>query len=139
MARELGRLRVVRDHDDGLAVVAVQLPEQREDVDRRLAVEVAGRLIANEQGRIGDEGARDRDALLLSAGELARLVLGAVLESDELEGDAGVAAPLGGRELGEQQRQLDVAPRGEHRQQVVELKHEADMARAPLGERTLAE
>ena len=41
----------------------------------RLAVEVAGRLVAQEQRRVGDDGAGDADALLLAAGERARIML----------------------------------------------------------------
>ena len=43
------------------------------------------------------------------------------------------------RELGQQQRQFDVALRRQHRHQVVELEHEADLRGAPLGERAGAE
>ena len=68
-------VRVVRDHDDRLAVLAVERLQQVEDLVARLAVEVAGRLVAEQQRRVGDDGARDADALLLAAGELARVVL----------------------------------------------------------------
>ena len=43
------------------------------------------------------------------------------------------------RQLGQQQRQLDVLLRREHRHQVVELEDEADLGGAPLGERAAAE
>ena len=72
---KLGGLRVVGDHDDGLAVLAVELLQQAEDLLGGLAVEVAGRLVADQQRRIGDDRAGDGDALLLAAGQLARLVL----------------------------------------------------------------
>src|ERR1700684_30713 len=45
-----------------------------------------------------------------------------------------VRAALGLRELGEQQRQLDVLKRSENGDQVVHLKYEAHVARAPFGE-----
>ena len=35
-----------------------------------MRVEVAGRLVGEDQRRVGDERARDRDPLLLTAGEL---------------------------------------------------------------------
>ena len=38
------------------------------------------------------------------------------------------------RQPGQQQRQLDVLERGQHRHQVVELENETDVARAPVGE-----
>ena len=39
-------MRVMRDHDDRLAVLAVERLEQIEDLVARLAIEVAGRLVA---------------------------------------------------------------------------------------------
>src|SRR5690606_14493315 len=44
------------------------------------------------------------------------------------------AAAFGLGQPGQQQRQLDVAGGSEHRQQVVELEHEADVVGAPAGQ-----
>ena len=129
-----GRVRVVRHHDDRLAVIAVERLQQVEDLVARLAVEVAGGLVAQQQRRIGHDGARDADALFLAARQLARVVVGAVRETDDGERHLNALPPIGLRQFGEEQRQLDVAGRGEHRQQVVELKHEADVARPPRRE-----
>ena len=71
----LGGVRVVRDHHDRLAVLAVERLQQVEDFVARLAIEIARRLVAEQQRRVGDDGARDADALLLAARELARIVL----------------------------------------------------------------
>ena len=49
---------------------AVDAVEQLHDPDRGLGVEVAGRLVGQQQRRVVDERARHRDALLLAAGEL---------------------------------------------------------------------
>ena len=46
-----GGVRVVGDHDDGLAVLAVERLQQVEDLVAGLAVEVAGRLVAEQQRR----------------------------------------------------------------------------------------
>ena len=89
---------VVRDHHDGLAVLAVELLQQSQDLLRGLAVEVAGRLVADEERRVRNDRAHG-DSLLLAAGELGRAVLGAVTETDQLERDPRVALALGGREL----------------------------------------
>jgi hypothetical protein len=43
-----------------------------------------------------------------------------------------VLAPLGLRELGQQQRKFDVLERRQHRNQVVHLKNESHVPRAPL-------
>ena len=62
-----GGVRIVGDHDDGLAVVLVERLEQGEDFITRLAVEVAGGFVAKQDRGIGDDGAGDADTLLLAA------------------------------------------------------------------------
>ena len=101
-----GDLRVVGDDDDGLAELVDRRPQQVEDAVARLRVEVAGRLVGEDDGGPGDQRAGDRDPLLLAAGELGGPVGGAVGEADGLEqlvapGRVDVAA-------GDPQRQLDV-------------------------------
>ena len=68
-----GDVCIVRDEDDGEAG-AVELREERHDLGARRAVERAGRLVGEQQHRIVHEGAGDRDALLLPAGELLRQI-----------------------------------------------------------------
>ena len=51
----------------------------------QLQVERAERLVEQQHGRAVDERARERDALLLAAGELARPRLLAPAQLDELE------------------------------------------------------
>ncbi len=135
----LGGAGVVGDHHDGLAVLLVERRQQVEDLVAGLAVEVAGGLVGQQQRRVGDDGAGDADALLLAARELARIVFGAVGQAHDVEGDGHPLLALGLRQVGEQQRQLDVALGGQHRQQVVELEDEADVVRAPARELAAAE
>ena len=82
---EVGGLLVVRDHDDGLAVLPAQRPQQIENLVGGLAIEVAGRLVADQERRVGHQRAGDGDALLLAARELGRLVARAVREADDLQ------------------------------------------------------
>ena len=83
----LGGVRIVRDHHDRLAVLAVERLQQIEDLVAGLAIEVAGRLVAEQQRRVGDDRARDADALLLAARELPRIVLRAIGQADDLQRD----------------------------------------------------
>jgi len=76
----------------------------------------------------------DGHALFLSAGELAGIVIHALGQADDAERGLHVLAALGLGEFCEQQGQLDILKGGEHGDEVVHLKDEADMARAPLGE-----
>src|SRR6185436_3421556 len=78
-------VRIVRDHDDGLALLRVQRLQQIQDLIARLAVEVAGGLVAQQERGIGNDRARDADALFLAARQLTRLVLGALAQADEAE------------------------------------------------------
>ena len=48
-------------------------------------VEVSGRLVGEQDGGLVDDGARDRDALLLTARELVRVATGLAAESHHLE------------------------------------------------------
>ena len=70
-----GDRRVVGDHDGGGAELAVDAGDRLEHDDAGVVVERAGRLVAQQHvGPLGD-GARDRDPLLLAAGELRREVV----------------------------------------------------------------
>ena len=70
--------------------VAVQPLKDRHDLQADPRVQRAGGLVGEDDPRIVDERPRDGDALLLPAGELARLVIFAAREPD---GAAAPAAP----------------------------------------------
>ncbi len=72
-----GDVGVVGDHQDGLALV-VGLAQQAQHVEGGLAIQVAGRFISQQNGRLVDEGARQRHALFLAARKLGRDVAGFV-------------------------------------------------------------
>ena len=77
-----------------LPCFVIERVKQVEDFIARLAVEIAGRLVAQQDARIGDDRARDADALFLAAGQLARLVLRAIGESDQRERRGRALCPL---------------------------------------------
>ncbi len=88
-----GDIILVGDHDDGIAA-AVELVEDLEDLVARAGIEVAGRLVGEQdQWRVG-EGAGDGDALALSARELVRLVAHAIGQPDPLDRLLGETAAL---------------------------------------------
>src|ERR1700729_665528 len=100
----LGGGWVVRDHQDGFAVFLGEAGEEVENFVGAFAVEVAGRLVAEQESGVGDDGAGDGDALFLSAGKLARVVIHAVAETYNTQSSFHVLAAFRFRELGEQQR-----------------------------------
>ena len=87
---------VVGREEDGRARL-VDLFEEAEEVDRELGVEVARRLVGEDERRLADDGAGDRDALLLAAREDAGGVFAAPLQADALErlADARATRRLG--------------------------------------------
>ncbi len=76
---------VVRDEDQRRAALAVEPEHQVRDFDAGGGVEVAGRLVGQQQLRLAGERARDRDALLLAARQLLRVVGRAPREPDAVE------------------------------------------------------
>ena len=70
-ARERRDVVLVRDQHHVMPC-AVELLQQRHDLEAGARVERAGRLVGEDQQRVVDQRARDRHALLLAAGELRR-------------------------------------------------------------------
>src|SRR6185436_2178087 len=115
----------MRDDDDGRAVGVNAIEEIRDLLAGRF-VELAGRLVREQQGRTIGERAGNRDALHLPARQLRRTVIDPPRQADVLEELARPGAAVALRRAGFGLRQLDVLPRGEHRQQEEALEHEAD-------------
>ena len=90
-------------------MITVESYEKIEDLLTALAVEIASGLVAEEQGRVADDGARDTDSLFLATGELPRIVTRAVGEPDDVECGGDVMATLGTAETGEKQGDFHVA------------------------------
>ena len=78
-------IRVVRHDEQRRAALAIEIEEQLVDRLAGRAIEVAGRLVGEEQRRLEHHGAGERDALLLAAGQLARPVGEAMREPDAAE------------------------------------------------------
>src|SRR5262245_45692989 len=76
--------RVVRHHADRGART-VQLAEEIHHSFAAARIEVSSGLVREQDQRLAGDGARDGDALLLTARELAREVLRAVRHADALE------------------------------------------------------
>src|SRR6478752_7569477 len=75
--------RVVR-HDQERDAVAIQLLDDLHDLGTGLRVEVAGRLVREQEARLHDDRAADRDALALAARELIGPVAEARAKADRL-------------------------------------------------------
>jgi hypothetical protein len=96
---------VVGDEHDGLAEIALEPLElllERAAADR---VDGAERLVHQQHGRVGRQRPRHADALLLAAGELARVAVGHPLleahELDQLERALALALLVPAEQLGD--------------------------------------
>ena len=130
-----GHTGVVRDQHDGDAVLGGQRLEQFEHFAAGARVEVAGRLVGEEQRRAVDEAASDGHALLLAAGQLRRVVVHAVAQADALQQGLGPLAGLAAGQVrrGVGQRHHDVVEGAGPAEQVEALKDEADLFVADHG------
>ncbi len=118
---------VVRDEDDRRARLVVHLAQHLEHELAGAEVQVAGRLVAEDQlGRLGERACHG-DALLLAAGELRREVAGPLGEADLGEELRGVEIRAVAVALGEFEGEADVLLGGQRRDQVEELEDEADV------------
>ena len=75
----------------------MELAEERGDLGAGVAVEVAGRLVGEDQGGFSDERPCHRDALLLAAAQLGRLMVDPVAQTESLEGGSCPTETLGRR------------------------------------------
>ena len=123
-----GDLAVVGDHEHGRAL-AVERPQQLEDLAAGARVEVAGGLIGEHDRRRADERARDRHALALAPGQQRRGLAHAVAEPDAVERRGRRPAALAGGGAGVEQAVGDVLQRAVGLQQVELLEDEADATR----------
>src|SRR6266566_9577915 len=76
---------VVSHHEDGHAQLLTATSEQSPDAMARGRIEVARRLVAQDDTRARDESTGDGDALHLAPRQLAGLVLSAVQQIDQRE------------------------------------------------------
>src|SRR6516165_947100 len=127
-AREL---RVMGDQQDR-GPHLVDLLEQVQHLARHQGIEVAGRLVREQECRVPGDGARDGDALLLPAGELRGHVPGARGEPDQLERAADALAPVGAAQAAVAQRHLHVVIDVEVGDEVEALEDETDALIAQL-------
>jgi hypothetical protein len=84
----------VGDDEQRDLVLGVELAEEVDDLLAGLGVEVAGGLVAEEQGRRAEQGARDRDALLLATRQLVRVAVREVRQADAAQRLAPAALGL---------------------------------------------
>ncbi len=125
--------RVVGHQDDG-AAVARELSEERDDLPPAARVEVASRLVGEEDRRVVGERPRDRHSLLLPAREARRAVpLALRLDPDLRQEGARPLAPPPRRAPRQGEGQGDILQRRQRGDEVERLEDEADpLAAEPI-------
>src|SRR6266542_1281071 len=97
-------------------------------LEAQLRVEVAERLVHEDEWRLGDDRARERDALLLPAGELRGIAPAHAAQLDELKGARDAAVHVGTRHAAHLEAERNVARDAEVRKERVVLEHHAKAA-----------
>ena len=123
---------VVRDVHERRLRARLDLLELELHLLAQLEVERAERLVEQERGRLVDERARERDALLLAAGELARLALLHALEAHRAQRRGDARAHLVAAHALDAQPERHVLEHAHVREERVRLEHHVDV---PLGRR----
>ena len=136
--RERHHPLVVGRHDDHPARVG-DLAQQPQHALDLYVVEVGRGLVRKQQRRVERQRARDRDALLLAAGQLAGPVQAAPAEAHLGQQLLGAPARPARGHAGRPQRYLHVLRRGQARHQVERLEDHPDAVAAVLGQRPAAE
>src|SRR5207253_569500 len=132
-------LAAVGRHHERPTGAAGEVVEAVQHLAASLEVEVARRLVSEDQQRVVHQRPHDRDALLLAAGAAIGKALGPIREPDQFQEVAGSARAVLPRAGVEFERQPEVFLDGQRRDQVEELEDEADVTPAeeralPLGE-----
>ncbi len=100
--------------------------QQIHDGATGFGVELAGRLVRDEQLGVVGQGPGHRDPLLLAAGELIRALRRVAAEADQLQQHLHPLLPLGRLHPGQAHGYADVLGRGQDRHQPEGLEHEPD-------------
>ena len=121
----------MRHQHQGRAALAIQAEDQLDHGRGGVVVEVARRLVAEQDLRPVHEGPRQGHALLLATGELHRVVVAALAQSHAREQGAGLG--LAGGIAGQFHRHQHILERRERGDELEILKDEADMRVAHQG------
>ena len=125
--RVLGEARIVRDHADGRAL-AMQILQQFHHGFAVARVEVSGRFVGQQNRGLSAQRARHCHTLLLTAGELRRVMPDAMRHAHSFQRFHHARLAVGRRHpLPVGQRQLDVFVHRQIADQVETLKDESDL------------
>ena len=123
-----GLLLIVGDVDGGDAHAVLNLADGVAHLDAQLGVEVGERLVHEQHVRLDDDGAGERDALLLAAGEALGQAVGVLGDLDRLEDFIDAAPDLVLGQMAVFEAEGDVLAHGHVRKDGIVLEDHADVA-----------
>src|SRR5438067_2384516 len=126
---------VMRHVDHGDAELAMDALDLHLHLLAQVLVERAERLVEQHHVRIEDEPARERDALLLTTRQLARIAVGESAQPNQLQHPLGPHKNLLARKAPHLEREQHVGHCRHVRKQRVALKYHADIALIGLAQR----
>jgi hypothetical protein len=127
-----GFLLVVGDEQGGGAQPLLQRADPLAQLQPHLGVQRGQRLVEQQHPGLDGQRPGQRDALLLAAGQLVRVLPGLGSQPDHIQQVAGPLAPAGPADLAHPEPEGHVVQRGHVREQAVALEHHAHV---PLGGR----
>ena len=112
--------------EDNRATFLMEALENLHDFFRRFRVEVACRLVRDDNMQIVDQRPRNRDTLPLAAGKLVRLMLGSVAESYRIKDFFRLFLAFPAPDAGINQRKRNIVRRADARKQIEILENKTD-------------
>jgi len=125
-----GEIEIVGRDQGREAGIANEVEESPQHTLAGGVIEVAGRLVTEQNFGLVGERAGDRDPLLLTAREARRAMPGAGRQADPIEQPGRLFPRQPARHRGDHLRQHDIFERREFRQQMMELVDKADLRAA---------
>ena len=109
--------------DEGDSELALELAQLHAHPELKQPIEVAERLVQQEQLRARDQDASERDTLLLTAGQLGRLAAAHLTQAEQVDDLVDTSLPLLLVDPRHAQPELDVADDALVREQGEVLEH----------------
>ena len=122
------------DNDDRVPL-RFQLVQDRHHLFAGMAVQRAGRLIGEDHSPTVHQGAGNTDPLLLAAGQLRRLIVGAIAKPQARQQLMSARQARPPFTAGIHRRHFDVLRGGQMRQQVIALKDKTKVFPPQTGQR----
>ena len=130
----VGNAGVVSGHDQGAAALGAELKEKVQDFSSGFGIEVAGGFIGNQQRGMIDEGARNGDPLLFTAGKLRGTMFYSFFQPDPAEQLFGFADRFTVGTARDPGRHGDVFQSVKFGQKVIGLENETDLTITDLSQ-----